>query len=72
MIVLSTRYAFVNALSYANTTNTDKFFLEKVMSKEIGSQEAAVIFAVWGADKVPTTPVLDYMMVCMSEYVIFL
>ena len=61
------RYAYVNALSYANTTDADTLLLKKVMSQEIPNQEAAAVFSVWGADKVPTTPVLDYMSVSVTD-----
>lgn len=54
-------YAFVNALSYVNTTAADKLLLQKIVSGEVATQEASVVFAVWGAEKVPTVPVLDYL-----------
>ena len=41
-----------------------KVLLQKIKEGDIQQQEASLIFAVWSAEKVPTTETLDYMLVC--------
>ncbi|XP_067947351.1 vitellogenin-like [Watersipora subatra] len=53
---------YIDALKEVNTTAADDFLLNKMLSEEIGSQEAISVMLSWTTDKVPTQSILDKMM----------
>lgn len=50
-------------MTYVNTTECDKFVLDKIVADEIKNQEASSIFVIWASNKVPTQTIMEYMRV---------